>query len=526
MLVRMKRVPARCSLALAAAMLLAGCGNSDPPAVQLPAKKLTVVVAVVDSLMPSDLELGTTPELNALKDQGTFYEESRAVYAAETIPNHVAMMTGVYPDRNGIPMNDFIDFQSGSAEGVKLQIPEKLTANTLFTWIDRRCRVSGVNPQITTAATLSKTYLYEIFRGDAADPVRANDNAGVFNAPPDTHWDPAESPAYIPSPDEHTPDPETMNQALTQLPGADFFFLNLGDVDRSAHAFGEGGRTGVLPETDTQVGRLIDQLVSSGRWGNTVLFLVSDHGMDYSEAGPATVISAQDMLDGVGACHGLTLTAVPSGATESIYVLEREAPVEQRQAALRRARACLLGDATSCEAGCTVPPAAVVRGDLVDGAWYSTEDPVDPSGSMPLVIDSRHANIGDIAVFAKATGKFGDPPNSAGYVGGFIPGNHGHPLTLHNTIIVTGGSPWVKKGQVIAPSVPSPTVYDRLPEQAENVDLAPTVAWLLGITPPAADFPDYPAFMNGFDGRILKEAFIQFDSNPNAPSPTVCGRFD
>lgn len=511
---------------MAAAGLLAACENGDPPAPPpLPAQKLTVVVAVVDSLMPSDLELGTTPELVALRDGGTFYPESRAVYVAETIPNHVAMMTGVYPDRSGIPANDFIDFPSGSTDPVKMQIPEKLTAHTLFTWIDRRCRVSGVNPAVATAATLSKTYLYEVFRGDAANAARANDDGDVFNVAPDTNWDPSSASTYIPPPDGHTPDPETMSQALVQLPAADFFFLNLGDVDRSAHAGGLAARNAALPETDTQVGRLVDALVASGRWESTVLFVVSDHGMDFSEPGPATLISTQAMLDQVGGptCTGVAMQAVSSGGTESIFVLDRALTPAQRQPALRLARACLLGD-PAC--GSCVGATAPANASLIAGAWYTADDAVDTAGNMPLVIDSKHVNLGDLTVFAAATGKFGDPPNSDDYVEGFIPGNHGHPLTLHNTVIVAGGSPWVKQGQVVTPSVASPTPYERLPEQAENVDIAPTVAWLLGITPPANAFPDYPAFSNGFDGRILKEAFVQFDANANAPSPTVCGRFD
>src|SRR5688572_16937414 len=108
--------------AAAAAVLAVGCAQeSGLPA--LGANKLTVVVLVVDSLMPADISAATTPQLEALRVGGTSYEESRSVYAAETIPNHVAMMTGVYPDRSGIPTNDFIDdFSVASREPVKLAI--------------------------------------------------------------------------------------------------------------------------------------------------------------------------------------------------------------------------------------------------------------------------------------------------------------------------------------------------------------------------------------------------------------------
>lgn len=525
----MKRlVPiALCGAALAALGLLAGCGSSDPPTVPLGAKRLTVVVLVLDSFEPHEVTVAT-PTLLALRDGGTlalssgplavgggsWYAESRAVYAAETIPNHVAMMTGVYPSRNGIPSNEYIaDFTAAAPPDADLSAPEKLTANTLFTWIDKRCRASGVNPSIRTAATLSKKYLYEIFLGDAADPARANDDEDVFNVAPDRHWNTTEDPAYISVESEHTPDQPTMTAALAAMPEADFHFINLGDVDRLAHVSGEQARQSAIQDADSQVLRLIDQLAAQGRWANTILFVVSDHGMDYSEPGPATAIATQGMLTALDACYE-RMEAVDNGGTEGIFVLNRSAPLADRQAALRAARSCLLG--AGCDCGATRPANAAG----IEHAWYPVDDPLDPSGSMPLVLDSRHLNGGDLTLSAQAGYKFAESTT------GQIPGNHGHLPTIHNTFLVTGGSPWVKPAQVIASSVASPTVFDRLPEQSENIDVAPTVAWLLGLDVRAAQFPDYPERENGFDGRVLKEAFVQFDADPAAPSPTVCGRFD
>lgn len=503
-------------LLAAGTAVLAACGSSEPLDLPLGANRLTVVVVVVDSLMPHEVDAVATPNLHALKTGGTWYEESRAVFSAETIPNHVAMMTGVYPSRSGIPSNSFIDFSGPAPADVDLSLPEELTANTLFTWIRRECVDSGRNPGIRTAATLSKKYLYEVFLGDAANPERANDDADVLNVPPDTHWDPRTDPAYISVESEHTPDAPTMSQALLQLPGADFHFINLGDVDRLAHVSGENVRQAAVEDADVQVGRLVTALQDAGRWGSTVLFLVSDHGMDYSDPGPATAISTQGMLDALGLCYE-PMAAVDSGGTEGIFVLDRAAPPGDRQAALRAARACLLGaaDCTALCPGATRPANA----DGIFGAWYTVDDPQDPAGSMPLALDSRHANAGDLVLSAADGYKFAESATSQ------IPGNHGHLPTIRNTFLVAGGSPWVKAGQVIAPSAPVPGPLDRLPEQSENVDIAPTVAWLLGLTIVPGEFPDYPEH-SGFDGRILKEAFTPFDGDANAASPTVCGRFD
>ena len=213
---------------------------------------MTVVVVAVDSLMPSDIDANVTPNINSLINNGTLYTESRSVFSAETIPNHVAMMTGVYPDRNGVPTNNFLDREvyattlaadaTAEAEGEDLDNPNELEAKTLFTWIDDQCRSGAIprNDAYRTAATLSKTYLYLAFQGDAED-TQPND-AGITNVGPDVHWDPRTSPAYIGPGSEHTPDNSTGPQAVTMLGDTDFHFINLGDVDRSSHAGGSTPR--------------------------------------------------------------------------------------------------------------------------------------------------------------------------------------------------------------------------------------------------------------------------------------------
>ncbi len=506
-------------LVVACAAVLAACGSSVPEdgrAAVLPqpdAKALTVVVAVVDSLMPSDIG-PQTPTLQELIAQGTLYPESRSVFSAETIPNHVAMMTGVVPQRSGIPTNNFIDFD-GSGEERDLSLPEKLTAKTLFTFITDRCGAEGSPTHLRHGATLSKKYLYEIFAGDAADPQRQNDDPAVFNVAPASHWDPTSSPLYIGPGSEHTPDIPTMTQALTQLPDLDFHFINLGDVDRSAHAGGEVARIAVLADTDLMLGRLVSQLQSEGRWDSTVLIVVSDHGMDYTLPGPVQGLSVQPLLNQMAACYA-PMQAVQNGGTDSIYVTDRTRPLAERQAAVRAVRACVLGTA-DCDALCA-GASRPYNAENVAYGWYTQDDPTDPAGTMPDSIRSKHPHLGDLVLVAAGGLKFSEPDES----GNPIPGNHGQLATVHNFMLVTGGSPWVRKGQVVAASAANPGPLDRLPEQSETIDVAPTVAWLLGLGLRDRDFPDGA----GFDGRVLGEAFVQFDGTANPPSPSVCGRFN
>jgi hypothetical protein len=271
----------------------------------------------------------------------------------------------------------------------------------------------------------------------------------------------------------------------------------------------------VIADTDLMLSRLVQALQDAGRWERTVLLVVSDHGMDYTLPGPVQAVSVQPLLDQLGSCYA-PMQAIQNGGTDSIYVTDRGLPKAERQAALRAARACLLGNAdcvTLC-AGASRP----FNAENIAYAWYTEDDPTDPDGTMPDSIGSKHPNLGDLVLVASGGLKFSEPDES----GNPIPGNHGQLATIHNFMLVSGGSPWVKKGQVVAASVQNPTPFDRLPEQSETIDVAPTVAWLLGLGIRDADFPDG----GGFDGRVLGEAFVQFDGSGNPPSPSVCGRFD
>lgn len=518
--------------AISTTSLLLACsangGPADPPAPVPPpqGEKLTVVVLVIDSLMPSDTL--SMPNLQDLIAQGTVYEESRAMFSAETIPNHVAMMTGVAPDRNGIPTNNFWDRDvfPDAPQDENISKPKELTANTLFTWIRQQC------PNITTGATLSKRYLFEMFCGDqpaeADDLVCAelsypqNDNPSVRNVQPDNYWDPTGDELYIPDPGGLTIDVATMNQALSMLETSDFLFINLGDVDRAAHAAGEITRVGVTIDTDLQVGRLVTALQDAGRWDNTVMIVVSDHGMDFSTLG-ADAISVTPTLEALAACGFAPMLAIDNGGTDNIYVTDLSASPADKQAALRAARTCLVSplsaECAAIEATCgSLAPsvtAIIPVAEPIIAGWYTEVDPLDPAGTMPNSIMSAHPNLGDLVLVANDGLKFSEPDPS----GNPIPGNHGHLETVHNFMLLTGGSPLVKPGQSIAPSMADPGPLERLAEQSENIDVAPTVAWLLGLNLAPGQFPDG----EGFDGRVLNEALVAFDAATNPPAPTSCG---
>jgi hypothetical protein len=468
------------------AATLAGCGNSSPLAVTPPVDpepeptgpRLTIVVLVVDSLMPQEIGtlLAPTPALNDFSVNGTFYEESRSVFFAETIPNHVAMMTGVYPLYSSIPANAYWN-RHGEPSDSDLSLPSELTADTLFTTIKREC------PNLHTASVLSKGYLYEIFSACGFSGTDCGRNVQA-----DYHFDPTSELLYLPSPIGLTPDLITANAALGALPNADFIFINLGEVDRIGH-IDETGITGIpllrqnaILRADILINLLIQSLQSAGRWERTVMFVVSDHGMDYSL--PTSIISLQPTLDGLGG-----LFAIQNGGTDAIYLTDT--PTRGHDEGYERLKAAR---------------EAVLNMAGVDRVWYAYPNPLDPGNELPATLVSGDENIGDLVVTAQDGWRFSEPD----ILGNPIPGNHGHLPTLRNTFIVGGGAPFIRRQRIAEPDSPVDPL-ERRPAQSENVDVAPTVAWLLGLPAESRNGLD------GYDGRVLREAF-----DLEAP-PSRCG---
>ena len=79
-------------------------------------------VLVVDGCRPDEITPALTPVLAGLRGAGTNFPAARSLPVMETIPNHVMMMTGVRPDRSGVPANSVFDraegvLQDGQAQG-------------------------------------------------------------------------------------------------------------------------------------------------------------------------------------------------------------------------------------------------------------------------------------------------------------------------------------------------------------------------------------------------------------------------
>lgn len=250
--------------------------------------RLRAYLLVVDGCRPQEIDAVLTPRLAALRDGGCWWPQARSFPVTETLPNHVMMLSGVRPDRSGVPANSVYERAEGEVRD--LDRASDLRAPTLLERLDRRGLVTG--------SVLSKEYLY-----------------GIVGRRATHRWKPE---PIIPV-SEHAPDVATIEAAIDMVDQHDpsFLAVNLGDIDR----FGHGDLTGTtlqvarrtaLADTDLQVGRFVDHLVETGRWARSLLVLLADHSMDWSL--PNGLVSLAPTLESDPLLAGRVVIAQNGGA--------------------------------------------------------------------------------------------------------------------------------------------------------------------------------------------------------------------
>lgn len=256
------------------------------------AERTRSYVLVVDGCRPDEITTTLTPRLAGLRASGTNFPAARSLPVMETIPNHVMMMTGVRPDRSGVPANSVFDRGENAVRD--LDRPTDLHFPTILERLQER--------GLTTGSVLSKKYLY-----------------GIFGTRASYRWEPQ---PLLPV-TGHAPDLATMDALLAMVsgPDPDFVFTNLGDIDRVGHSDLTGttlraAREATLVNTDQQVGRFIDHLKSTGKWESSVIMVLADHSMDWSI--PTNVVSVDLVLQSRPDLQG-NITIAQNGGADLLY---------------------------------------------------------------------------------------------------------------------------------------------------------------------------------------------------------------
>lgn len=501
-------MPRLLSLLVASAALLAAALPAAATAQQPDdAGGRLVYVFSIDGLDGDRVDQGRAPFLGRLllgqeANRATYYRESRSIMVAETNPNHVAMATGAFGDRSGIPGNAFAVYgdaarkacgagDDGTTDG---ETPTCMVAESFFAAAKRLDA-----QRITTAGIFGKPKLADIFATQRVAP-------GRYDA--DFLWSPCNPQTPTPYCDRSVParpndgyavsDSEVMDVVVRSVTeGVDdggakrrpnLTFVNLPTVDSAGHAFGttSGAYDQAIGMADAELSRFVANQKALGLWERTVLFVVSDHSMD-------TTLGRTSLMQRYGTA-GIDDGVIVSqnGSVDMVYLTDRTAA--GRFAKLKALRAEALAS------------------DGVDEALYREPNPAD--GGVAHTLDFVHPawriagdRTGDLLVTHETEGAFSDPVNP-------LVGNHGSPYTSDNTFAIAGPAGLVRQGSI--GGTVGPRFDDALlnPGSAQNVDVAPTVMALLGLPAPAQS-----------EGRVLTEAFEQgaFAAGRPVALPNVAG---
>jgi predicted AlkP superfamily pyrophosphatase or phosphodiesterase len=453
-------------------------------------KKITTFIVCIDGYQPEDINRYLSPNVWQLtQENATVYQEARSVPVCNSVPSVTAILTGYYSDHSGIVGSYTLDRAEERLHPFKN--PHDLQVKTIFEIIKK------ARPDLQTAAF----YGFQ----DLADLFNSSDNR-TFNDLSDDrfaanyHWggkkallnftDPL---AWIFDLFVGAPDEITMAKAidLSKAKDPDIFYIHLAGVDFIRHAYDIHSPQSVtsVMQADKEIGHLVSYLKESGKWDSSVIIITADHSF--------TSLKHPIHLDEVFHQKGLRgYQIVPQGAWDFIFLNSHKAdprsPLKpDEQTLLKKMRNLAL------------------KQPYVKEAWYRLPNPLD--GGEKYTIDRvhphwhlNHEHAGELIVVAGDHAVFIDNELFRGFWNfKLIKGSHSNFVTRRIPFIIAGSEQIVKRGTIFPSKPQAINPADDtgiLLEQAENVDITPTVLWLYGII----EEEGHP-----FQGRVLSEAFKQ-----------------
>lgn len=424
----------------------------------------SVLIVVFDGLQPAQIRPGLMPNLSRFADEGIFFENHHPVFPSVTRINAASMVTGRYPGGHGLAANTM----------VARDYDPNLVFSALEPTLADLARRTG---RVLLAPTLADI-LSEHGMEYTAIGVGTSGNAYVHNPNADTSGGATIHPDFtLPYslhdrlashfgewPDESQPNTPRFRHAIRILtehilperePAVALIWSS--EPDKAQHAYGVGSEMSdrAIREADEGFGRIMDWLEANGH-ADTDVMVVSDHG--YSTI--CEVVDVESHVRDAGFSESDVLVAANGG---SVLFYTREQETASRLAAH-------LMSQSWCGALLASEAAGKIEGAL-PMALAGCDGPRAPELAMSFAWDSETNNAGyDGFVY------------SSGGANGL--GQHGSMSKheMNNTLLARG--PSFKKQTRIA----SPT---------GNMDIAPTVLSMLGLTIPG-----------DMDGRVITEALV------------------
>ncbi len=254
------------SVLLLFALLLPACRH-DARTGPADTRPPTLILVSIDGFRADYLDLGLTPTLARLAQEGARVDAMRPAFPTLTFPNHYTLVTGLHPDHHGIINNAMRDPESDQ----RFTLNNRDAVKNAFWWNDAQPIWNTVRDAGLRSATM--------------------------------FWPGSEAPVHGQHPHYWLPFDATMKpearvaQVLQWLDlppheRPDFITLYFDAVDHMGHVTGPDSQEthAEIVRTDAALARLVAGLEQRGRLADINLLVVSDHGMAATPAEQAIAL--------------------------------------------------------------------------------------------------------------------------------------------------------------------------------------------------------------------------------------------
>ena len=457
-----------------------------------------VVIVVWDGMRPDLVTERGTPALWKLAHEGVTFRNHHSVYPSATMVNGTAIVTGVYPGENGIIANHVYRQEIDPRHAIDVEIPsvvskgddlsggKYISVPTIAEFIQR----AGGRTVIATAKTVGLLLGRHVQRGsskpsESASPLAEGERMKVRGSSSVTLFAgkslPGDALAPItdvlgPFPSGHVQQDAWTTKAMTDFLLKDgvptLSILWLGEPDLTQHESAPGAPAAItaIKSADENLAAVLSALDRQKARETTDLFVVSDHGFSTIRRS----IDLRKILNDAGFSAKTQFTDEPktgdimlagNGGSVLFYVIGHDEALTHRLIEFLQ------------------------RSDFA-GVIFTRKPLQGTFGLEQAMIQNDHAP--DVVMAFRwndSKNQFGVPGMiDADWQRAAGKGTHAtlSRFDMHNTLIAAG--PDFRRGEA-----------DDLP--SGNVDLAPTILRILGITS-----------LRQLDGRILTEAMT--DSDP------------
>ncbi|HWU87982.1 MAG TPA: ectonucleotide pyrophosphatase/phosphodiesterase [Kofleriaceae bacterium] len=326
--------------ALALPLALAGCGASsaDAHGPRGAHDRPRIVIVSIDGMMPETYlqpdALGLrVPTLRALASRGAFARAVESVFPTVTYPAHTTLVTGVRPSTHHIVANRPLDPLKKNYDGWRWY-SEDIAVPTLWQAAEAHGLRAALVTWPVTVGAKATFVVPEYWRAGTPDDqklLRALSTPGLLDAVarayPDL-W------THLVPPDVHDAAQFEIATYLVTKEDPDLVLVHAWGLDDAQHDHGPRSpeAKAAIEDTDRLLGELLAALEHSPAWSRTTLVVVSDHGfapVDREIRLNALFIERGLIkVDASGKLTSARATSIENGGTAYVYLLDPAARPE------------------------------------------------------------------------------------------------------------------------------------------------------------------------------------------------------